>query len=115
MRISDWSSDVCSSDLRSERDQEQAGEETGTVAFEQRKAGVAGDVHQRQPDHGVVLAEEAVGDPADQQREEVHPDEETRSEERRVGKEWVRTCRAGWSASHKNKKIYKKTEVHKKK
>src|SRR3546814_2278551 len=30
----------------------------------------------RQPEHGVVLAEEAVGDPAAQQREEVHPDDE---------------------------------------
>src|SRR3546814_8045569 len=61
---------------RSERDQEQAGEEAGAVALEQRKAGVAGDVHQRQPEHGVVLAEEAVGDPAAQQREEVHTDDE---------------------------------------
>src|SRR3546814_13076955 len=27
-----------------------------------------------------------------------------RSEERCVGKEWVRTCRAGWSQYHKKKK-----------
>src|SRR3546814_2207535 len=30
----------------------------------------------RQPEHGVVLAEEAVGDPAAQQREEVRPYDE---------------------------------------
>src|SRR3546814_20570580 len=28
-----------------------------------------------------------------------------RSEERRVGKEWVSTCRSGWSPVHKQKKI----------
>src|SRR3546814_19427182 len=27
-----------------------------------------------------------------------------RSEERRVGKAWVRTCRCGWSTHHKKKK-----------
>src|SRR3546814_20971129 len=31
-----------------------------------------------------------------------------RSEERRVGKEWVSTCRSRWSPYHKNKKIEKK-------
>src|SRR3546814_7702214 len=30
-----------------------------------------------------------------------------RSEERRVGKEWVRTCRSGWSTDHYKKKTKK--------
>src|SRR3546814_18051134 len=33
----------------------------------------------------------------------------TRSEERRVGKECVRTCRTGWSPYHKKKKKPKST------
>src|SRR3546814_11074397 len=33
---------------------------------------------------------------------------DSRSEERRVGKEWVSTCRSRWSPYHKKKKKYKK-------
>ena len=61
---------------RSQRDQEQAGEESGPVALEHRQAGMAGAVDQREPQHGVVLAEVAVRQPAAQQREEVHADDE---------------------------------------
>src|SRR3546814_20691167 len=32
-----------------------------------------------------------------------------RSEERRVGKEWVSTCRSGWSPSHSTKKENRRT------
>src|SRR3546814_3389669 len=63
MRISDWSSDVCSSDLRD-------------GAFRDPRPAIA-----RQP------GEE--GAPAPQ-----------RSEERRVGKECVSTCRSRWSPYH---------------
>src|SRR3546814_11076987 len=34
----------------------------------------------------------------------------TRSEERRVGKEWVSTCRSRWSPSHKKKKKKRRTK-----
>src|SRR3546814_8928159 len=81
MRISDWSSDVCSSDLpaRSAR----------------------GSAGLRSPDldqlRGWGAAATAVGcrvveDP----RSSAHP----RSEERRVGKECVSTCRSRWSPYH---------------
>src|SRR3546814_5274984 len=65
MRISDWSSDVCSSDLAAE---------DGDAA-----------------DHGHEV------DARDADREAL---EEHRSEERRVGKECVSTCRSRWSPYH---------------
>src|SRR3546814_8567765 len=79
MRISDWSSDVCSSDLDAARigkaddylvtgldAHDQAGQPVGVVALR-----VNGD------DVGFI-----------------------RSEERRVGKECVSTCRSRWSPYH---------------
>src|SRR3546814_3475730 len=68
LRISDWSSDVCSSDL-DESDQE--------------KPGDAGD-EQQQPSHPDSTPQAAD---ADELRLLYNP----RSEERRVGKECVRT------------------------
>src|SRR3546814_5193810 len=65
MRISDWSSDVCSSDL------------------------LAPGVHaEAQLVRGLVGLPLRVGVP------------ERRSEERRVGKECVSTCRSRWSPYH---------------
>src|SRR3546814_2260246 len=65
MRISDWSSDVCSSDL-------------------ERRDGGGGDREHR-------AAADTVGE--DARRDD-------RSEERRVGKECVSTCRSRWSPYH---------------
>src|SRR3546814_10548137 len=72
MRISDWSSDVCSSDLTGSDDRD---------ARSHRIAAVA---------HGL----EGVGQGGAQRaaRRDV-----ARSEERRVGKECVSTCRSRWS------------------
>src|SRR3546814_16821877 len=75
MRISDWSSDVCSSDL-------------------------------------ITLARVSAGPPAGKATTTVVgaaalaavPTRPSRSEERRVGKECVSTCRSRWSPDH-----YKKT------
>src|SRR3546814_5507076 len=75
MRISDWSSDVCSSDLG-----------------EQRQAvGILRARPARQHD-------DEIGDMAvhDEGFGAVQP----RSEERRVGKECVSTCRSRWSPYH---------------
>src|SRR3546814_8572224 len=74
MRISDWSSDVCSSDLRSRRH----------PAGHQGDRGDCRDSrHSRR--QAVQLAE---------------PPSRHRSEERRVGKECVSTCRSRWSPYH---------------
>src|SRR3546814_7359176 len=67
MRISDWSSDVCSSDLR-----------------------LFASVLRRESDGGYYLVT-----PAERGRIVVE-----RSEERRVGKECVSTCRSRWAPYH---------------
>src|SRR3546814_4744088 len=67
MRISDWSSDVCSSDLK----------ERAEAANSAKSEFLANMSHElRTPLNGV------------------------RSEERRVGKECVSTCRSRWSPYH---------------
>src|SRR3546814_16869089 len=95
MRISDWSSDVCSSDL--------AGE-FGAIAPEAGQ----GDIDQGDIDLGIA-AESRIAPP---QTATPHLGGHTcigvvatnRSEERRVGKECVSTCRSRWSPYHKKKK-----------
>src|SRR3546814_7651393 len=89
MRISDWSSDVCSSDL--------AGFITRKkTAEDRRKTFIHLTPHARKLE--LILAP---------MNAEVHKvatrgmtDEEVRSEERRVGKECVSTCRSRWSPVH---------------
>src|SRR3546814_19754892 len=107
MRISDWSSDVCSSDLETDRlvnfcreanpRYDPAEYDVVVAAGEQITSGL------------LALTLQAMGTPARSwlgwqlpiRTEEAH---ERRSEERRVGKEWVRSCRSRWSPYHKKKK-----------
>src|SRR3546814_12718748 len=98
MRISDWRSDVCSSDLGTKCDSPQR----------QLEIGRGGD------DRGVVAAEfedrfaetarHALADGA------AHACR-TRSEERRVGKECVSTCKSRWQPYHKKKNMTATTNV----
>src|SRR3546814_1391028 len=76
MRISDWSSDVCSSDLAH-----------------------LGEAGERQRVHAGLGAtgDDDVGATGPQQLER---DGQRRSEERRGGKECVSTCRSRWSPYH---------------
>src|SRR3546814_13329597 len=119
MRISDWSSDVCSSDLqlagggtavrRARRLRERIGEERH-FRIDQRCQRIIlpervdfsdiGDVERRLLEAGHV-------------RQNLHPVEERidvpmdmpfRSEERRVGKVCVSTCRPRWSQGNEKKK-----------
>src|SRR3546814_7427117 len=90
MRISDWSSDVCSSDLAAQHLEE---------LFEPG-LGVAGDdvVHAEQ-----VAGLEVVRVGGDGRFERLRwrgAFEHGRSEERRVGKECVSTVRSRWSPYH---------------
>src|SRR3546814_3635974 len=81
MRISDWSSDVCSSDLPII---------AGIDAEEQAAMTLGrgnGPLHQRGAKAGAVEARQRI-------------DALERSEERRVGKECVSTCRSRWSPYH---------------
>src|SRR3546814_8234280 len=103
MRISDWSSDVCSSDLwrdvmlaihdgarppapkRPERVVPQRVAFTGTAEQPRTDYFIAGTVQTR-----IATA------PATARRPHIT----NRSEERRVGKECVSTCRSRWSPYH---------------
>src|SRR3546814_20707934 len=98
MRISDWSSDVCSSDLAFE---------ALRAAVPERQAcrimvGLLALAHDRGCE-----AELADSIAADLEAERL-PDLAVlqRSEERRVGKEGVSTCRTRWSPDHYKKKKY---------
>src|SRR3546814_11829793 len=93
MRISDWSSDVCSSDL--------------PVVVDDRYLGTGGwgesDVEE------MVEALETVWRDRERARAIGAAGAEfmgrfTRSEERRVGNECVSTCRSRWSPVHKKTK-----------
>src|SRR3546814_14103921 len=81
LRISDWSSDVCSSDLlrRCHR----------ADGF-----GIVGGIEVARGD---AVARERAG-------------KETRSEERRGGKECVSTCRSRWSPDHEKKHMIKRNK-----
>src|SRR3546814_15316593 len=108
MRISDWSSDVCSSDLP-----HALGEEgRGLRQFLHGHALVAdgnarGGARPLQAD--VAAAPEYRGrtvhahplPPADHRDLTAH----VRSAERRVGKECVSTCRSRWTPYHQKKKL----------
>src|SRR3546814_18923602 len=100
MRISDWSSDVCSSDLISD------GEDVHIVGLMEHiePAGIhSGDSH-------AVLPPYSLSDNVIRQMEEYSIKLakalniigllNIRSEERRVGKECVSTCRSRWSPYH---------------
>src|SRR3546814_18021666 len=96
MRISDWSSDVCSSDLLLAIDYSQielrlmahfSGDPRLQAAF---RDGL--DIHQ-------ATAAEVFGLPLDQVGGDQRRAAKARSEERRVGKECVSTCRSRWAPS----------------
>src|SRR3546814_12955493 len=110
MRISDWSSDVCSSDL-------------GGAGYEALVDGGADSTYAAwYPDGGGNLLLRAGGNltsdlmayygPTAESQElrgqRSGVDQGNRSEERRVGKECVSTCRSRWAPYHTKKKIYTK-------
>src|SRR3546814_16170990 len=104
MRISDWSSDVCSSDLLRQRD--------GTVkrilvffggsdTMNQTPKAVEAIKQLKRPDIAVdVVVGGAYQHCAELQELMAGMPNIVRSEERRVGKEWVSTCRSRWSPDH---------------
>src|SRR3546814_1667378 len=97
MRISDWSSDVCSSDLIVAVD---GGVEIGVEIL----AVARDDLHAAVDRVDVRGANEAVGELAVRVIHDeiflVHARRELRSEERSVGKECVSTCIYRWSPFH---------------
>src|SRR3546814_18606946 len=105
MRISDWSSDVCSSDLHM-RIERVVLEHHGNVALLWRNA-----VHHQVTDADLACRDalEAGDHPQEcrlaaarwaNQNDKLAIGNIYRSEERRVGKECVSTCRSRWSPYH---------------
>src|SRR3546814_14055686 len=86
MRISDWSSDVCSSDLRRQ-----------PLIGEHDDPGSALARELRQPQQVGLITTDV------EHHQHIALAEIERSEERRVGKECVSTCRSRWSPYHKKK------------
>src|SRR3546814_14494269 len=97
MRISDWSSDVCSSDLAT------ATRASTTTACGRIWRGRGRDLG-RGRDSAIVAA--SVKTDGQHQPAVALQPVEARSEERRVGKECVSTCRSRWSPYHLKKKIW---------
>src|SRR3546814_7753876 len=85
MRISDWSSDVCSSDLHIAIVLDRPQPAEGQLLLAHRL--VEGGVVRRHRQHLGAVAHR-------------FPRGAVRSEERRVGKECVSTCRSRWSPYH---------------
>src|SRR3546814_15984115 len=100
MRISDWSSDVCSSDLKG-------------IIHMQRATSIWRRFLRLLPLVVYLLLPQAQGvplHPGSSPETMLQPDSlrfSSRSEERRVGKECVSTCRSRWSPSH-----YKQNKNH---
>src|SRR3546814_13481104 len=104
MRISDWSSDVCSSDLVGEFNFESDGAAVFANSFAvlPELIGNCSDLVEEDRSVGGISLERvlaAIGLPFS-----VGPDRSIiftpRSEERRVGKECVSKCRSRWSPYH---------------
>src|SRR3546814_18219173 len=97
MRISDWSSDVCSSDLLL---QQEPGHVMEGVAERHRLRVLELALDDGRPESlpGKPLQDEQVVT-FRVHLQEVHA-VDVRSEERRVGKECVSTCSSRWSPSH---------------
>src|SRR3546814_19912268 len=102
MRISDWSSDVCSSDLSINLRVGSGGSEE-TVdwdgCIEERKT-VSRSSYDPIPTEAMDLNIDLVPDRTDQDTLWGPALPDLRSEERRVGKECVSTCRSRWSPYH---------------
>src|SRR3546814_1508221 len=101
MRISDWSSDVCSSDLPADQDLREGGDredDGGEDADAGRGRGHAGQAF---VEHLGQRNRRRLEDQAAEHRRQRDDGEDAdRSEERRVGKEGVSTCRSRWSPYH---------------
>src|SRR3546814_4026830 len=106
MRISDWSSDVCSSDLHQAGEagkaekRDRTGNEERVIAHVDEQVGDLVEPSAGRPDtQGIGQDRQGrVAGPARQTGQT--PAGIRRSEERRVGNEWVSTCRSRWAPLH---------------
>src|SRR3546814_5221154 len=95
MRISDWSSDVCSSDLEKLIGKAlELSQKLGTfdITMDLEDGAPTG----REREHAEMVVAKLRSDGNSRKMAGVR----VRSDERRVGKECVSTCRSGWSPYH---------------
>src|SRR3546814_20409512 len=110
MRISDWSSDVCSSDLRASlngTDDVQGAElgfpfpipKSGAEPIWNHKLEFRGSAVRRYNNQAIVKPDGSykISKLIEDVKFKYANLKEPRSEERRVGKEWVSKCRTRWS------------------
>src|SRR3546814_1639260 len=97
MRISDWSSDVCSSDLFDMLSNAIAGPFLSGRDFRARED-ILEFAATKQP--SLIHERTEIGRYRHVRRSSNNPVRHRRSEERRVGKECVSTCRSRWSPYH---------------
>src|SRR3546814_10551640 len=111
MRISDWSSDVCSSDLAAQvmaGKRLQSGVVTPAEGIAKLFSRLAADMGSDRPSQIALAVARLATFLAPHDAEGwlitadmlAADDKPERSEERRVGKECVSTCRARWSPDH---------------
>src|SRR3546814_17175319 len=98
MRISDWSSDVCSADLPCERVLRNFGKRLVDI-----RPGFGQLIHRDERGHGDITYQAVTISPSETEAAVINllrfHEADTallRSEERRVGKECVSTCRYRW-------------------
>src|SRR3546814_11816199 len=106
MRISDWSSDVCSSDLESEW--WRGGDVAPIAPPSSLRAATSPSLRGREDRDAFSFVQPAFSTLTTfvvaSDRRVPMGGVRMRSEERRVGKEGVRTCRSRWSPFHSKKK-----------
>src|SRR3546814_15595498 len=111
MRISDWSSDVCSSDLgwcyvrevtMPTYARKFAENGFNALIIDYRNLGVSGGDNRQHLDPWAQIRDYQNAISFLERHPAVDPDKigAWRSEERRVGKEWVRTCRSRGTPDH---------------
>src|SRR3546814_18846396 len=99
MRISDWSSDVCSSDLEAELKAVNPPAAPPGPRQQPKRAPLPPQFPRTVIRHEPENTQCVCGCQLQRVGEDV-----SRSEERRVGKECVSTCKSRWSPTHKKKK-----------
>src|SRR3546814_14852182 len=102
MRISDWSSDVCSSDLENWRNAADPTANGVPIRLEPNE--ISRSVAVSADGSGFALGTDFYLRYVSRGGEAWRQLLPARSEERRVGKECVSTCRSGWSPYHEKKK-----------